>query len=310
MKPARPPASVVHRLPLAGARRAVAWLSLGVLALLAACTRTSEPANPAAASAPAPAAATQASLIWADASLKPMLMRVLADFQRRHAQPVTVHYGDSGQLRQALNSTAGSAVQLYVGLAVPPSDSDVLVVHPGDVLPQTLGVGEAWGRTQWLWRDQLCTLSRLPVVPATAMGQWQRKGVVLAGDLQGHAPTEPLARVLVQAEGLQPGLRESLQGKLRQWRAQNPGQDSAVAAVQANQAHMAIAPCAQSRALGELPAGLQLAAMTPALNVSLDYGMAVRHNASATARQLADHLQSEATATTSRQLGMTAAPQP
>jgi hypothetical protein len=233
---------------------------------------------------------------------------------------VQIHHGDSAPLRQALQGTAGSAVQLYIGLAMPLPDNDVLVVHPGDAQPRQLGLGEsrgreAWGAAQWIWRDRVCTLSRVPVTPATAMGQWQRKGLVLAGDFAegGQTPAEPVARILVHAEGLQPGLRDTLLGKLRQWRGQSPVKE-AVPALRENHAHMAIAPCAQARAQaggqGALPAGQQIVPMPPALDVPLDYGMALRKGAGDTVRQFARYLQSDAATAVVRQLGMRAGAEP
>lgn len=273
-------------------------------AVLSACTRTSEPTGPAPSSAPAAATGGDV-VVWADAGLKPLLDQTLVAFQAQSKRSVQVHYGDSAQLRQGLRSSTAGAVQVYLGLAVPPSDNDVLVVHPGDVKSEALGLGDGpWSRTQWLWQDRMCSVSRIPVGPGTVMGQWQRKGVVLAGDFSGSGPSEPVARVLVTAEGLQPGLRETLLGKLRQWHTQSPVPE-AVAAVAQNHAHMAIAPCAQGRT-GTLPAALQLTTLSPALDVRLSYGMALRQNAGDAAQQLARHLQSGATQAVATQLGMTA----
>lgn len=292
------------------ASRGLAWLavlSLGVL--MAACTRTSEPTTP---TASTPAANTGGELVvWADAGLKPLMTRAVAEFESRSQRKVAVQYGDSAQLRQQVQGHAGAAVQVYVGLATPLADSDVLVVHPGDVKPQQLGIGEAdaksggsgWGRAQWLWQDRVCSLSRVPVQPGTVMGQWQRKGVVLAASFAGGNPVEPVQRVLVTAEGLQPGLREQLLGKLRQWHGQSTSKD-ALQAVQGNLAHMAIVPCAQARALGPLADGLQLTTLSPALEVDLRYGMAVRNQASDAARQFAEHLQASGTQAAAAQLGM------
>lgn len=301
-----------------------AWLPLALTATLAltACTRNAEPTDPPAASAPAASTSSSASLVWADASLQPVLARLADDFQRQTQRRVQIHHGDSAPLRQALQGTAGSAVQLYIGLAVPPGDNDVLVVHPGDVQQRQLGLGsdarsrEGWGATQWIWRDRVCTLSRVPATPATAMGQWQRKGLVLAGDFaeDGRTPAEPLARILVHAEGLQPGLRETLLGKLGQWRAQSPVKQ-AVPALRQSHAHMAIAPCAQMRAQTRAQDGQgaaapepQIVPMPPALDVALDYGMALRTGASDTARQFAQYLRSDAAAAVAKQVGLTAVP--
>ena len=299
-----------HARSGASASRGLAWLgvlSLGVL--MAACTRTSEPTTP---TASTPAANTGGDLVvWADAGLKPLLTHTVAEFESRNQRKVAVQYGDSAQLRQQVQGNAGAAVQVYVGLSTPLADSDVLVVHPGDVKPQQLGIGEAdakaagagWGRAQWLWQDRVCSLSRVPAQPGTVMGQWQRKGVVLAASFAGSNPIEPVQRVLVTAEGLQPGLRDQLLGKLRQWHGQSSSKD-ALQAVQSNLAHMAIAPCAQVRALGPLADGLQLTALSPALDIDLRYGVSVRNKASDAARQFAEHLQASSTQAAAAQLGM------
>jgi ABC-type molybdate transport system substrate-binding protein len=336
-----------------------AWGACAAAALLTACTPTSEPTTH---TASTPAANTGGDLlVWADAGLQPVLARATAEFEARSQRKVSVQYGDSAQMRQQLQGPAGAAVQVYVGLAVPLADSDVLVVHPGDVQPQQLGIGEAgtkagppgggaktsgatgttgasgvgadaasssspasWGRAQWLWQDQVCSLSRVPVQPGTVMGQWQRKGVVLAANFAGGRssassgasamPVEPVARVLVTAEGLQPGLRDQLLSKLRQWHGQSSNKD-ALHAVQHNLAHMAIAPCAQARALNSRHApsalnspseGLTLTQLSPALRIELRYGLAVRSQASDAARQFAQHLQSASTQATAVQWGMTA----
>ena len=307
--PAAQPAPA-HARTGPSAARGLAWLgvlSLGVL--MAACTRTSEPTTP---TASTPAANTGGELVvWADAGLKPLMTRSVAEFESRSQRKVAVQYGDSAQLRQQVQGNAGAAVQVYVGLATPLADSDVLVGHPGDVKPQQLGIGEAdaktadagWGRAQWLWQDRVCSLSRVPVQPGTVMGQWQRKGVVLAASFAGNNPVEPVQRVLVTAEGLQPGLREQLLGKLRQWHGQSTSKD-ALQAVQTNLAHMAIAPCAQARALGPLAEGLQLTTLSPALDIDLRYGVAVRNKASDAARQFAEHLQASSTQAAAAQLGI------
>lgn len=342
-------------------RSLTAWGACAAAALLTACTPTSEPTTH---TASTPAANTGGDLlVWADAGLQPVLARATAEFEARSQRKVSVQYGDSAQMRQQLQGPAGAAVQVYVGLAVPLADSDVLVVHPGDVQPQQLGIGEAgakagtpgggattsaqapaktggkasgatgttgasgvgadaappsgpasWGRAQWLWQDQVCSLSRVPVQPGTVMGQWQRKGVVLAANFAGGRsaasgasamPVEPVARVLVTAEGLQPGLRDQLLGKLRQWHGQSSNKD-ALHAVQHNLAHMAIAPCAQARALNSPRDGLTLTQLSPALRIELRYGLAVRSQASDAARQFAQHLQSASTQATAVQWGMAA----
>lgn len=77
-------------------------------------------------------------------------------------------------------------------------------------------------------------------------------------------------------------------------------------AVQNNLAHMAIAPCAQGRALGPLADGLQLTALSPALTVDLRYGLAVRRHASDAAQQFAQHLQAAGTQAAAAQLGLMA----
>ena len=53
-------------------------------------------------------------------------------------------------------------------------------------------------------------------------------------------------------------------------------------------------------------AALQLTTLSPALDVRLSYGMALRQNAGDAAQQLAKHLQSGATQAVATQLGMTA----
>ena len=237
------------------------------------------------------AAAAQTALpVFAAGSLRAPLTEAARAFEATPAgTPLALVFGASGLLRDRIRS--GEAAQVF---------ASANMEHP-----QSLA-GNGWGATRAFARNALCALApaRLGLKPEALVATLLDPNIKLGtstpkADPSGDYAFEMFARI-GRSAGAPPGAQAALEAKALQLTggpsspAPPAGRNVYGVLVANGEADVFITYCTNAVvAMGEQP-GLQSIDVPAAINVTADYGLAVRNGAPPAAQAFADYLSSAA----------------
>ncbi|WP_292362062.1 MULTISPECIES: molybdate ABC transporter substrate-binding protein [unclassified Methylophaga] len=233
--------------------------------------------------APLNTARAEGITLYAAGSLKTALGEVLTAYRQQHGIAITSQFGPSGILREAIET--GENVDIFVSANMS---------HP-----QTLAA-QGWGETVTLvTRNQLCALAQ-PEIELTTNNFLETlldKNIRLGTSTPKSDPSGDYAWELFhQAEKSHPGSLKLLSNKAQQLTG---GPDSPKApenqnqyawVMQQNNVDVFLTYCTNAvLAQQELPE-LQIIQLPENLSVGAEYGLIIRHGASAATQKLAMYL--------------------
>jgi molybdate transport system substrate-binding protein len=224
-------------------------------------------------------------VVYAAGSLRAPLTEVAREFERATGSAVTLTFGASGLLRDRINS--GEHVDLF---------ASANMEHP-----QSLAALGWTPKVERFARNQMCILAapNVDVTTETALATMLDPRVKIGTSTPKADPSGDYAwEVFRKADRVEAGAYATLSAKARQLTGgpqspQPPSDRNVYGSLVANgDADIFLTYCTNAeQARQEIPA-MRVIKLPAALGVGADYGVAVRHDALAPAREFAAYLRS------------------
>lgn len=232
--------------------------------------------------AQAPAAARDGATvsIYAAGSLRTALTAIAQAFEARTGEHVALTFGASGLLRRRIQGGADAQILASADTAQ----------------PQALADGGGWRAPVVFARSKLCLLARntLDVTPATVLDTLLRPEVRIGTSTPGSDPSGDYTWQLFHKAGdLRPGAYATLDAKaIKLAGGSRPsnvpaGQNPVTWSFAQGRIDVFVSYCNSARKLQQQQPSLKVVALPPKLAVAAAYGMTVRSDAPAAARQFA-----------------------
>ncbi|MFN7712528.1 MAG: molybdate ABC transporter substrate-binding protein [Curvibacter sp.] len=263
-----------------------AFVMVGLALGLGACT-VPEPVR---------TAASPPLQVYAAGSLREAFTALAADYEARTGQNVALTFGASGLLRERIEK--GEDAQVYAS-----ADTD----HPA-----RLAARGGWQAPQVFARNSLCALTsaNLQVTPATLLATMLRADVRVGSSTPRSDPSGDYTWALFRkADAVQAGAYAALDAKTLKLTgaADSPkppsGRGTYAWVMDDGQADLFLTYCTNAVAAQKEVPRLRIVQVPPELQVGAAYGMTVRADAPAAARDFARYLLSEAGQAPLRRLG-------
>lgn len=229
-----------------------------------------------------PAATTDAAAVrvYAAGSLRPALTAIAHAFETRTGEHVALTFGASGLLRKRIQGGADAQILASADMAQ----------------PEALAHGGGWRVPVVFARSKLCLLARktLDVTPATVLATLLRPSVRIGTSTPGSDPSGDYTwQLFHRADALKPGAYATLNAKAMQLvgGSQAPrvpaGQNAVAWFFAQNKVDVFVSYCNSAHKLQQEQSTLKVVALPANLAVAAAYGMTVRSDAPAAARQFA-----------------------
>lgn len=229
----------------------------------------------------APASANDSTIsLYAAGSLRPALTAIAHAYETRTGQHVALTFGASGLLRQRIQDGAAAQILASADMAQ----------------PEALARGGDWRQPVVFARSKLCLLTRktLAITPTTVLATLLQPDVRIGTSTPGSDPSGDYTwQLFHQADKLQPGAYATLNAKAIKlvggpMAPKVPaGQNAVTWSFAHGKIDVFVSYCNSAHKLQRQNPALKVVALPSDLSVAAAYGMTVRNDAPAAARQFA-----------------------
>lgn len=232
------------------------------------------------AQAPRASAGNATVSVYAAGSLRAALTTIADKYEARTGQHVALTFGASGLLRERIQAGADAQILASADMAQ----------------PQVLARGGGWRAPVVFARSKLCLLTRntLDVTPATVLDTLLRPDVRVGTSTPGSDPSGDYTwQLFHQADKLRPGAYATLDAKAIKLAGGRvapkvpAGQNPVTWSFAHDKIDVFVSYCNSARKLQQQRPTLKVVSLPPDLAVAAAYGLTVRSNAPAPARQFA-----------------------